>query len=167
KTKTFELKAFIMAKNLLSFKFNNQNWFVTTDYCCLITGNITIALLIFGHYAFVTFVLKPWIGFNLISILHGFFTIMAMMSHIRSQFTDPGDIKRHNKVSDNEEAKNRLCIVCFADKPASVHHCSVCKKCILDMDHHCPWINNCVGYLNQKYFVLFLFYTFLTCAIAI
>ena len=31
------------------------------------------------------------------------------------------------------------------------------------MDHHCPWLNGCVGHFNHRYFYLYMIYTVLGC----
>lgn len=56
----------------------------------------------------------------------------------------------------------RICDQCGGVKPPRAHHCSVCKRCVLKMDHHCPWMNNCIGLYNEKAFLLFNLYTMLT-----
>ncbi|XP_022902148.1 palmitoyltransferase ZDHHC2 isoform X2 [Onthophagus taurus] len=57
----------------------------------------------------------------------------------------------------------RYCEKCRLVKPDRTHHCSVCGRCILKMDHHCPWVNNCIGFTNYKFFVLFLGYALIYC----
>ena len=80
--------------------------------------------------------------------------------------------KFEKKTSISEQLKKRIiknyrlkltrCRSCYVARPINVHHCSICHGCILERDHHCPWVNNCVGLFNKKYFILFNFYSILT-----
>lgn len=49
-----------------------------------------------------------------------------------------------------------ICHKCNRVKPPRTHHCSICRTCVLKMDHHCPWFNGCVGYRNHAHFFMFL-----------
>ncbi|XP_042458276.1 protein S-acyltransferase 11-like isoform X2 [Zingiber officinale] len=56
-----------------------------------------------------------------------------------------------------------FCAYCSKPKPPRAHHCRSCRMCVLDMDHHCPFIGNCVGSANHWYFIMFLISVIISC----
>lgn len=66
-----------------------------------------------------------------------------------------------------QPGKVTFCHKCEIPRPERAKHCKVCGTCVLRMDHHCPWINNCVGFNNHKFFLLVGTYSGMACVVAL
>lgn len=55
------------------------------------------------------------------------------------------------------EIEGPFCAECKRKINDRMFHCYICNTCIHRYDHHCPWINNCVGARNVGKFTFFLF----------
>ena len=56
----------------------------------------------------------------------------------------------------------QLCPECEILRTSRSRHCTICGYCVERFDHHCPWINNCVGVNNHTSFYIFITDIFLT-----
>lgn len=93
----------------------------------------------------------------ILMILQFLLIFMAVWTLIMASFRDPGFCVL--TLTAPEDFKNGVtCVICHSWKPPRAHHCRRCNRCVYRMDHHCIWIGNCVGYNNQKDFILFLVY---------
>lgn len=56
------------------------------------------------------------------------------------------------------EKELKYCAQCQLYKPDFARHCSVCGRCVYHFDHHCYFVNNCIGRNNYRQFISFLLY---------
>jgi len=128
-------------------------------------------------YATLTTVYMPALQIHLFSqqslVIHAGFA-MLFGSYYQGVVLDPGGIPDCWKGDPDsvhefmtscdlvERKKNGSYRYCNKEqkfKPDRAHFCRAMKRNVLRMDHYCPWLANCVGHYNHKFFFLCLLYS--------
>lgn len=80
------------------------------------------------------------------------------MGAVESGVELPPVFLSRRSITMKKDGRFRVCRTCYTWKPDRCHHCSRCDRCVLKMDHHCPWFPGCIGFKNQRFFIQFLMY---------
>ncbi|PWY96465.1 zf-DHHC-domain-containing protein [Aspergillus sclerotioniger CBS 115572] len=66
-----------------------------------------------------------------------------------------------------EDGRPLYCSTCCHYKTDRAHHCREVDRCVLKMDHFCPWVGGVVSETSFKFFIQFVFYTMLFCTFSL
>ncbi|KAF4530475.1 hypothetical protein B566_EDAN014677 [Ephemera danica] len=127
-------------------------------FLLLLLGVGTFALLLPALNWTPRIVLQPTLGV--------LFTIHAL-SHIISLLLDPAEeelrkiplrrypVPEFDRMKHAHVIEDGRCHLCnIAVSGVRTKHCSACNKCVANFDHHCKWLNHCVGGRNYYPFLI-------------
>ncbi|XP_034548578.1 probable palmitoyltransferase ZDHHC12 [Notolabrus celidotus] len=105
-------------------------------------------------------------GELLLPVLFLLVVVLSVLLYFAVSLMDPGFVLSDTAKGSTEEMESmipesatprlRRCGYCLLQQPMRARHCQTCNRCVRRFDHHCPWLENCVGERNHRWFIVYL-----------
>lgn len=155
-----------------------RTFFLRIEYFCCDRPNPVLQLLYLGILGGTYYVIAKssfrYIPGVYVNELHRYTSavvvVVGVILFLLTSFSDPGTVNANNVSQyisaysyDNILYVEKECPTCKIPKPARSKHCGICDRCVARFDHHCGWMNTCIGEKNARYFMAFLLWHALIC----
>ena len=107
-------------------------------------------------------------GFSSLTLFHFFCSLSTGPGFLPAGWSPVAQAEAGSPGARTETGISQVqwCNACQGYKAPRSHHCRKCGRCVMKMDHHCPWINTCVGHHNHGHFIAFLASAVCGCSMA-
>ncbi|XP_045461990.1 uncharacterized protein LOC123672061 [Harmonia axyridis] len=145
-------------------KLRRQHGFQLPLHPLQVTGWLALSGLSAGAFL----VLVPALPLHLqpaVLISLSFLLLSHVAAHLATALLDPAEealrlvvpkpVPALDRTKHSHVIEQGFCNLCgFQTSSSRTKHCSVCNKCVAGFDHHCKWLNHCVGVRNYVPFLM-------------
>ncbi|CAE8734795.1 unnamed protein product, partial [Polarella glacialis] len=117
--------------------------------------------------AFLAPLLNAAVSWPLLAAFSASFLVM-FVAGAWTMSVDPIDplVVEADRAAEMDGAEMLFCRYCDSNVQLESKHCWECNKCVANFDHHCPWLNTCIGARNYGGFYVSIWALFVMLGVA-